>query len=279
MSDPGIVGKMASESAPGVHTSSTPATQRWAWAKVVSVRRWTGNLLSFSISRPPEFRFTPGHYARLGLGEDADAIEWRPFSIVSAPAEDVLEFFAVLVPAGAFSNRLARVRVGDAIRIEKAAYGFLTVNQLASGKHLWLLASGTGLGPFVSILRDKTSWRAFDRIVVVHSVRYPAELAYRDEIEQMDNAAGDANLRAKLHYLPVVTREPYSGALSARIPQLIEEGQLERALGMELTREHSRVMVCGNPEMVKALRALLSAKGFQVNRRGVPGQMAFEKYW
>lgn len=271
MADPGTVGKVG-----GSLASTTP---RWTRSRVVAIRRWTGNLLSFNIERPPDFRFTPGHYARLGLGNDSEGIEWRPFSIVSATDADWLEFLAVLVPAGAFSDRLAHARAGDAIGIEKAAYGFLTVNQMAPGRDLWLLASGTGLGPFVAILRDESVWQAFDRIVLAHSVRYPAELAYRDEIERLGDKAADSGLRARLRYLPVVTRESCPGALSARIPQLIEEGHLEMAAGAELNHEHARVMVCGNPELVKTLRALLGAKGFQVSRRGMPGQMAFEKYW
>jgi ferredoxin/flavodoxin---NADP+ reductase len=276
MSDERTVGIAASQSAPAAPAAA--AAPRWTWAQMLSMRRWTGNLLSFCISRPPGYRFAPGHYARLGLG-DPEAIDWRPFSIASAVDDDYLEFFAVLVPAGAFSDRLALAQPGDPINIEKASYGFLTLDQMAPGRDLWLLASGTGLGPFVAILRDRKTWQAFDRIVLVHSVRYPAELAYREEIARLAVEAGDAGMRASLRYLPVVTREPHAGALSARIPQLIEEGNLELAAGAALDREHSRVMVCGNPELVKTLRALLTSRGFQVNRRGAPGQMAFEKYW
>jgi ferredoxin/flavodoxin---NADP+ reductase len=279
MSDSGPVGSAGSES--GTTAASVPgqAAPRWTRERVLSVRHWTGNLLSFSISRPPGFHFTPGHYARLGLGSDPDGTEWRPFSIVSAPDEDLLEFFAVLVPAGTFSDRLAQVHPGDPMRIEKASFGFLTVEQMAPGKDLWLLASGTGLGPFVAILRDTTVWQSFDRIILVHSVRYPAELAYRQEIEQRASELATTGIHASLRYIPVITRAPQAGVLSARIPLLIEDGQLEHAAGAALNSEHSRVMACGNPELVKTLRAMLTAKGFQVSRRGALGQMAFEKYW
>lgn len=279
MSDAGTLGSATNESLAASALTAAPAGPRWTQERVLSIHRWTGNLLSFRIGRPAGFRFTPGHYARLGLGGDPDGTEWRPFSIVSAPPDDFLEFFAVLVPAGAFSDRLARARAGDPIRIEKASYGFLTVEQMAPGTDLWLLASGTGLGPFIAILRDAAVWHAFERIVLVHSVRYPAELAYRQEIERMARESAAAGMRAGLRYLPVVTREPHPGALSARIPQLIEDGRLEQAAAATLNREHSRVMVCGNPELTKTLRTFLAGKGFQVSRRGAPGQMAFEKYW
>lgn len=275
MLDSGTFGNAAGESA----STAGLAAPRWTLERVLTIHPWTGNLLSFSISRPPGFHFIPGHYARLGLGSDAAGSAWRPFSIVSAPDADLLEFLAVLVPAGEFSDRLAQAHAGNPIRIEKTSFGFLTVKQMAPGNDLWLLASGTGLGPFVAILRDAAVWQAFDRIVLVHSVRSPAELAYRQEIECLGRESAAARTRASLHYIPVVTREPYPGALSARIPQLVEDGQLERVAGAVLNSVHSRVMVCGNPEMVKTLRAFLTAKGFQVSRRGAPGQMAFEKYW
>jgi ferredoxin--NADP+ reductase len=275
MSDARTVGSADSEALAGERPVTPAPCPRWTQERLLSIHHWTNTLMSFRVSRPPAYRFVPGHYARVGLGDIPETTEWRPLSIVSGPAEDFLEFFAVLVPAGAFSNRLAKLQAGDPVRIEKASYGFLTVNQMARGTDLWLLASGTGLGPFVSILRDGATWQAFEHIVLVHSVRYPAELAYREEFDRRHSDSATASLR----YLPIVTREQHPGALSARITQLIEDGQLEQATGVTLDKERSRVMVCGNPEMVKTLRAFLSAKGYQVSRRGVPGQMAFEKYW
>ena len=275
MSDAGTAGNAGNEVAAAAAVAGAPP--RWTLERLLSVHHWTDKLLSFRISRPAAYRFTPGHYARRGLGSELDGIEWRPFSIVSTATDDFLEFFAVRVPAGAFSDRLVKASPGDPIRIEKASYGFLTLSQLAPGKDLWLLASGTGLGPFVAILRDAAVWRAFERIIVVHSVRIGAELAYRSEIAAL--AAATAAGHAKLSYIPVVTREAQPGALSARIPQLLEDGSLAAAAGAELDKQHSRIMVCGNPELVKTLRATLGSKGYQVARRGQPGQMAFEKYW
>lgn len=249
---------------------------KWTAERVLSIRHWTPTLLSFRTTRHHDFRFTPGHYARLGLGAGEDAV-WRPYSMVSAAHDDYLEFIAVLVPGGAFSERLERLRVGDEIKVDKLCYGFLTVDQLAPGRDLWLLASGTGLGPFVSILRDAAPWQAFERLIAVHSVRHSAELAYRDEIAALPGKVAGA--RARLCYLPVVTREPGATTLAERIPLLLADGRLEQAAGASLSVADSRLMICGNPEMASELRQLLGSRGFATSRRGVPGQMAFERYW
>jgi ferredoxin/flavodoxin---NADP+ reductase len=256
-----------------------PAAARFTTETVLALRHWTPSLLSFRISRAPGFRFTPGHYARLGLGDANDGVVWRPFSVVSSAHDPHLEFFAVLVPGGDFSGPLSSTREGDTIRVEKASYGFMTIDRFAPGKDLWLLASGTGLGPFLSILREPATWQTYDNLVLVHSVRHGGELAYRDEIAAIPNENLLAKSLAQLKYVPVVTREPCPGALTARIPQLIEDGRLEQAAGLKLDPQRSRIMVCGNPEMTRELRRQLTVRGFRVNRRAEPGQLAFENYW
>lgn len=258
---------------------ATAASENRTAERVLSVRYWTPTMLSFRTTRHRGFRFTPGHYARLGLDAGDGTIVWRPYSVVSAAYDDYLEFLAVLVPDGAFSAPLAGLREGGTIHVEKASYGFLTVDQLAAGRDLWLLASGTGLGPFLSILRDPAVWQKFERLIVVHSVRHAAELAYRGEIAALADDPLFAEGGAQLHYLPVVTREPGATALASRIPQLFANGQLAAAAGRPISVEASRLMVCGNPEMARELRQMLGALGFATNRRGVAGQMAFEKYW
>ncbi|WP_291986483.1 ferredoxin--NADP reductase [Candidatus Accumulibacter sp. ACC007] len=253
-------------------------TQKWTTERVLEVRYWTPTLLSFRTSRDEGFRFAPGEYARLGLTTDG-GIVWRPFSMVSAIADDSLEFLAVLVPGGAFSGPLERLRVGDAIDVERSSFGFLTTAQLATGRQLWMLATGTGIGPFVSIVRDAAVWLAFERLIVVHSVRRSAELAYREELDALAADDTSARGRARMIYLPVVTREAGATALSKRIPELLADGHLEEAAGTPLRVEASRLMICGNPSMALTLRQLLSKRGFATGRRGVTGQMAFEKYW
>lgn len=260
-------------------TEPTPATERFTDEAILTLRYWTPSLLSFRTSRAPGFRFTPGHYARLGLGNANDGVVWRPFSVVSGIHDSHLEFFAVLVPGGAFSNLLSNIHLGDMIRVDKASYGFMTIDQLAPGKDLWLLASGTGLGPFLSILRDPATWQVYENLVLVHSVRYADELAYRDEIAAIPHEPLLTASSAKMRYVPVVTRESWPGTLTARIPQLIEDGRLEQAAEVKLDPQRSRVMVCGNPEMARELRRQLMARGFRTTRRAVPGQIAFENYW
>jgi len=257
----------------------TEASARWTVERVLEVRYWTPTLLSFRTTRYRGFRFTPGHYARLGLAAADGTTVWRSFSLVSAAHDEHLEFLAVLVPGGAFSTALATLKVGDSIQVEKACFGFLTLDQLAPGRDLWLLASGTGIGPYLSILHDPSVWQRFENLVVVHSVRRAEELAYREEIlglkERMSPTPGSAELR----YVPVVTREPGATPLHARIPVLITDGRLGAAAGRPITLENSRLMVCGNPELASELRAILRAMGFTTTRRGLLGQMAFEKYW
>lgn len=261
------------------HGSAATPFPRHTLESVLGIRHWTKSLLSFRTSRAPGFRFTPGHYARLGLdGVDGNVV-WRPFSVASAAHDGHLEFIAVLVPGGAFSALLARVRAGEPIRVDKASYGFMTIDRFAPGRDLWLLASGTGLGPFLSILSEPATWQRYENLIVVHSVRHGSELAYRDEIAAIPHGELLATSPARLRYVPVVTREALSGALPARIPQLIEDGRLEQAAGVTLDPQHSRIMVCGNPEMSRDLRRQLTARGFRSNRRAAPGHLAFENYW
>ena len=258
---------------------AVPAAERFTAETVLAMRRWTKSLLSFRTSRAPRFRFTPGHYARLGLDDANKGVVWRPFSVVSSVHGPHLEFFAVLVPGGEFSGALSETREGDSICVDKTSYGFMTIDRFAPGKDLWLLASGTGLGPFLSILRDPVTWQTYDNLVLVHSVRYGGELAYRDEITAIPHEQLLLARSAQLTYVPVVTREPWPEALTARIPQLIEDGRLEQAAGLKLDLDRSRIMVCGNPGMTRELRRQLTARGFQTNRRAAPGQLAFENYW
>ncbi len=258
---------------------AAPAIVRFTTETIFALRYWTPNLLSFHTSRAAGFRFTPGHYARLGLDDGNNGVVWRPFSMVSAAHNPHLEFVAVLVPGGDFSGPLSKIHDGDTIRVDKTRYGFMTIHGFAPGKDLWLLASGTGLGPFLSILRDPVTWQTYENLVLVHSVRQARELAYRDEIAVIPYEVSLAASPARLRYVPVVTREPCPGALMARIPQLIEAGVLEQAAGVKLDLQRSRVMVCGNPEMARELRGQFTARGFRTNRRAAPGQLAFENYW
>lgn len=245
--------------------------------RILAIHNWSPTVLSFRTTRYASFRFSAGHYARLGLAGQGETV-WRPYSLVAPTWADYLEFLAVLIPGGAFSERLAQLRVGDSLLVEKPAYGFMTVDRLAAGSDLWLIASGTGIGPFVSVLYEPEVWRQFERLFVVHSVRHAAELAYRNELLTLPRLPWLADAQARLQYLPIVTREPGVTELAQRVPQLLANGRLEQTAA-PLDVAHSRLMVCGNPELTADLRQMLRERGFATNRRGVPGQMAFEQYW
>jgi ferredoxin/flavodoxin---NADP+ reductase len=250
---------------------------RWSSSTVLDILNWTPAVRSIRITRPKGFRFVPGHYVRLGLDDGTGSIVWRPFSMVSGEGDRYLEFVMVSIPGGKFSECLGGVFEGAEIFVERFSLGFLTLDQLSPGRDLWFLASGTGIGPFISILRTPSLYKGFERIVLAHSVRYSNELAYQEEIE---NIAGSRQLGGRLCYIPVVTRESAAaGVFQERLTVLLTQSALQGFAGIDLDVTHSRVMVCGNPELTKDMRRILSARGFQTSRRGVPGQMVFEKYW
>lgn len=246
---------------------------------VTQVIRWTDRLLSFSTTRPPEYRFVPGQYARLGLQVENDTI-WRPYSLTSAPHEDRMEYYSIVVPGGAFTTILKDVKVGAPIWVEKTTYGFMTADRFADGDDLWMLATGTGLGPFISILRDPAVWTRFRNLVLVHCVRHAEEFAYRDELLALQNTPPLPGAMAKLHIVQSATREPEHPAhLNQRITSLLESGELEKKTGLAITPEASRIMLCGNPEMIDDTRKILHARGLRPCRRVLPGQFVTENYW
>jgi ferredoxin--NADP+ reductase len=270
---------MSKETESGLNILHQAVSTKWTAETVLSVHHWTPTLISLRTTRPQDFRFTPGHYARLGLVTNDGSEVWRPISMVSAASDEALEFLVVLIPGGMFSEAFGLLQSGDTLRVDRLSYGFMTLEQLAAGRELWLLASGTGLGPFVSMLRDTAVWQKFERLIVVHSVRRAAELAYGDEISALAAHSQGAPDSAQLTYLPIVTRESGATTLSTRLPQLLHAGGLEAAAGTTLEVATSRLMVCGNPAMASELRQLLAARGFATSRRNAPGQMAFENYW
>jgi ferredoxin/flavodoxin---NADP+ reductase len=272
-------GKAMNARLPSEATLPPLAAPKWREQRVVHYWHWTPNIVSFRITRSEDFHFVPGRYARLGLADAAGEIVWRPFSMVSATGDEFLEFLVILMEGGEFSRRLAALKIGGTVLMEKPSFGFLTLDQLAPGETLWMFASGTGLGPFMSVLRDQAPWRTYKHLVLVHSVRHTEELAYRRDIEAIREAHAAIGIGADLRYFPVVTRELEPRTLSARIPQMIVDGRLESAAGIPLESGNSRAMICGNPEMATDMRGLLKARGFATSRRGAPGQMAFEKYW
>ncbi len=245
---------------------------------VTSVHRWTDALFSFKTTRPADYRFEAGQYARLGLPTDG-RILWRAYSIVSAPHEDYLEYYGVLVPGGAFTTILKAIEPGDTIWTDRQSFGFMTPDRFADGEDLWMLATGTGLGPFVSILRDPSVWKRFSRLLVVHCVKHGNEFGYQEQLRAMQDRSRQRG--AALQLIQSVTREAsvVPGQLSGRITTLLNSGELEQCAGVPITVEKSRVMLCGNPEMIEETRRILHERGMRPCRRALPGQFVTENYW
>lgn len=261
-------------------TPPADAPAKFTEEPVVWLHRWNDGLMSFRIRRDPAYAFTPGQFARIGLRKANGDVIWRAYSIVSAPDEAFLEFFLVVVPTGEFSSRVSQLAVGDRMLVEKQAQGFLTADRFKDGRDLWLLGTGTGLAPYISMLRDHTVWQQFANIVVVLSVRERRDLGYVEELAALaQRSVADAHGRARLMFVKTLTRETAEGALQGRIPALIESGELEKAASLALSDAHSRFMLCGNPQMVESMRALLKARGFRMNRKLEPGHIIVENYW
>jgi ferredoxin--NADP+ reductase len=247
--------------------------------RVTSVFRWSDRLISVRTTRSPAFRFQPGQFARLGIASDHGGTIWRPYSMVSANYDDHLEFFSIIVPDGAFTTRLAHVREGDTIHVEKQSYGYLTTGRFVGGEDLWLLATGTGVAPFISILRDPETWERYATLVLAYSVRDLADLAYREEILAIAGVEPFAAHAAKLHFVPVVTRAEIPGMLNRRLTKLMADGSLENSVGVPLDAARSRILVCGNPQMLDDMRDVLQARGLRPDRGREPGNFACENYW
>lgn len=268
--------KFATNFRPGV---APLPTDKATLEDVLSIRPWCDKLLSFRTTRSRSFRFQPGQFVRLGLAGAAGDVVWRPYSMVSASYDEYLEFFSILVPDGAFSDRLARLGVGEPIYVEKAPYGYLTTSRFVGGQDLWLLASGTGLAPFLSILRDPEVWGQYENIVLAYSARLAKELAYQEEIAALAGDALFAGEKARLHYVPIVTREAVPGWLGQRLNVLLGDGSLERRVGLPIDRERSRLLICGNPQMLDDVRGILQTRGLRPDRSREPGNFASENYW
>jgi ferredoxin--NADP+ reductase len=260
------------------------ASEKGTLETITQIKRWTDTLLSFKTTRPSAYRFDAGQYARLGLSIDGQMV-WRAYSITSAPDDDFLEYYGVILPGGMFTTQLDQLKLGDSIWTEKQVYGFMTPGRFMDGSDLWMLATGTGIGPYISILRDPVVWRRFQRLILVHCVRHTSELAYQEELNIMrNNPPGGNEGAAELKIIQSVTRDPegassQSDILQGRITSLLENGLLEKQANLPITVESSRIMLCGNPAMIEETRAILHHRGLRPCRRTTPGQFVTENYW
>ena len=245
-------------------------TTRWLEARVIENRHWTDALFSLRVQVPgesPHLGFEAGQFVRIAVEERVA----RPFSFVNPPGDPVLEFYGIVVPQGPLSPRLATLRPGERLLVAPNPAGFLVLSEVPDADTLWLVSTGTGLAPFLSILRTETPWRRFRNLVLVHAVRHARELVYQEMIRKIVK-------EHSLRYVTFVSRETAQGSLSGRVPAAMGDGRLEAAAGLALD-ERSHVMLCGNPQMLKDASSALAERGLRKHRRRTPGHITVESFW
>jgi len=244
---------------------------------VTSVHHWTDTLFSFKTTRSPSFRFENGHFTMIGLEREGKPL-MRAYSLASANHDDELEFFSIKVPDGPRTSVLQSIEVGDELLVNSKATGTLTKESLLPGKNLYLIATGTGLAPFLSIIRDPQIYEDYDKVVLTHGCRYTDELAYQELITAHlpnDEYLGEA-VRDKLIYYPTVTREKFVN--NGRLTDLLRVGKLPRDIGLDpIDPQRDRFMLCGSPSMLKELSIWLESRGFRESRHGEAAHYVVER--
>ena len=243
----------------------------WIDAKVSAKTQWSGRHFSLFIEAP-KMEFRAGQFIRLGMEIDGEVIA-RPYSLVNAPHEEQLEIFFNIVPDGPLSPRLAALEPGDPIKLWSSVNGFLVVEEVPECKHLWMLATGTGVGPFVSILKTELPWQRFEKVLLAYSVRHESELIYSEQINDVVVRRGE-----QFCFVPVITREIVAGAVNVRIPSALQDGRLEELAGELITPQQSHVMMCGSSAMIQTVFAELEKRGLKKHLRRDPGHITTEKY-
>jgi ferredoxin/flavodoxin---NADP+ reductase len=237
----------------------------WLEGTVVENRHWTETLFSLRVEGA-KLAFEAGQFVRIALDVDGQRVA-RAFSFVNPPQDPTLEFYGVIVPEGPLSPRLALLKTGERLHVAPNPAGFLVLSEIPDAETLWLVSTGTGLAPFLSILRTDSPWRRFGNVVLVHAVRHARELVYREVIE-----------KTPARYVTLVSREAHAGALAGRIPAAIRDGRLEAAAGLQIS-PRSHFMLCGNPQMLKDTTAVLIERGLRKHRRRAPGHISVESFW
>ena len=245
---------------------------------VLSVHHWTDRLFSFTTTRDPTLRFSNGHFTMIGLRLESGKPLLRAYSIVSANYEEHLEFLSIKVQDGPLTSRLQHIKVGDKVIVGRKPTGTLLINYLLPGKNLYLIGTGTGLAPFLSVARDPETYERFEKVIVVHGVRDVAELAYREYLthELPDHEFLGEMVTNQMLYYPTVTREPFVN--QGRVTTLIETGKMQADLGLPpLDPANDRVMLCGSPGMLRDLKHMLEKRGFMEGNTTKQGDFVIER--
>ena len=232
----------------------------WVEGTVVNLRQWTDELYSVQVEADVA-PFTAGQFTRVALEIDGEMVA-RPYSFVNGPDNPVHEFYFILVKDGPLTHEMIKLKPGDALFLAPRGAGFFVLGELPAADTLWMLATGTALGPFLSILTTAEAWQRFHNIVLVHAVRTADELTYGDEISSLLDRHPE-----QMQFIPFVSREDTDFAIKGRVPVAIEDGQLEQRAGIRIAADGSQVMICGNPEMVRDTMAVLETRGLKKNRR------------
>ena len=244
----------------------------WLEGRITEKRRWTDRLFTLRIDAAID-RFMPGQFVRLALDIGGQRIA-RPYSCVNPPDEPGVEIYYNTVDGGPLTTALLGLDVGDRLWVARRADGFFTLGEVPSAPQLWMIATGTGLGVFLCLLRTVEAWERFGQLRLVHGVRQGAELGYRELIAQIGHDHPDC-----FDYIPVVSREACDRALAGRIPAAIADGRLEKRAGLAFSPDASQVMLCGNRDMLRDAAQVLGERGLRRNRRRTPGHITTEKYW
>jgi ferredoxin--NADP+ reductase len=242
----------------------------WLTGKVIKKIQWNERLFSLGIQADLK-GFVPGQFVRVALDLNGERLA-RPYSLVNAPDDAFLEIYFNIVPEGPLSPNLAGLQPGDEIFVTDKANGFLTVDEIPECKYLWMLATGTGVGPFLSILKSEKVWQRFEKIVLGYSVRNVSELSYQEQISEIEDQHDGQFL-----FVPFITREMIDGAMNQRIPQSIVDGSFEKRAGINLDEE-SHIMMCGNSAMISSATECLENRGLRKHLRREPGHITTEKY-
>jgi ferredoxin--NADP+ reductase len=245
---------------------------------VLTVHHWTDHLFSFTTTRDQALRFSNGHFTMIGLrGENGKPL-LRAYSIVSPNYEEHLEFLSIKVPDGPLTSKLQHIQIGDKIVVGRKPTGTLLIDYLLPGKNLYLLSTGTGMAPFLSVIRDPDTYERFEKVILVHGVREVKELAYHDYITQelpKHEFLGEMVSKQLLYY-PTVTREPFRN--QGRLTDAMESGKMFSDLGLPaLDPAQDRVMICGSPQMLKDLKHMLEERQFQEGNTTKPGDFVIER--
>ncbi|MBC3251826.1 ferredoxin--NADP(+) reductase [Serratia fonticola] len=245
----------------------------WVNGKVTGVQHWTDGLFSITVNAPID-SFTAGQFAKLSLEIDGERVQ-RAYSYVNAPSDPNLEFYLVTVPEGKLSPSLHQLQPGAEVMVTKEAAGFFVLEEVPDCDTLWMLATGTAIGPYLSILQEGKDLDRFNNLVLVHAARFARDLSYLPLMQQLQQ-----RFNGKLRIQTVVSREEVAGSLTGRVPALLEDGRLEAAVGLTLDAETSHLMLCGNPQMVRDTQQMLKEK-YQMRKhlRRKPGHITSEHYW